>query len=211
MPIEERIVAWSKQRPHWQQIVLQSVADGRAPSEEALAELIEATVEGKRLPGGELNIGHLLASGADAPPVSLESVSELTHVNALSTNAPLTFPGGSLTIVYGDNGSGKSGYARLLKRIAKSRHNEPVLTDVFRDTRVDEPKANLGEAARQEHTSELRRAATDRTSGRVAIGRSMVQTDLQVQVTESCKNFCVLSRSSLFKPSAQIARRTLLK
>ena len=144
MPIEERIVAWSKQRPHWQQIVLQTVADGRTPSEEALAELIEATVEGKRLPGGELNIGHLLASGADAPPVSLESVSELTHVNALSTNAPLTFPGGSLTIVYGDNGSGKSGYARLLKRIAKSRHNEPVLTDVFRDTRVDEPKAKLG-------------------------------------------------------------------
>ena len=110
MPIEEQIVEWSKQRPRWQQIVLRAVADGRTLSDEALAELIEATVEGKGQPGGELEIGHLVASGPDAPPVSLESVSELAHVNALSTTAPLTFPGGSLTIVYGDNGSGKSGY-----------------------------------------------------------------------------------------------------
>ena len=143
MPLEERIVEWSKQRPRWQRIVLRAVADGHTPSEDALVELIEATVKGKRLPSAELEIGHLVASGADDPPVSLKSISELAHVNALSTTAQLTVPKGSLTIVYGDNASGKSGFARLLKRVAKSRHNERVLTDVFRDTRGDEPKATL--------------------------------------------------------------------
>ena len=36
-----------------------------------------------------------------------------------------------MTIVYGDNGSGKSGYARLLKKVAGARHQEDILCDVF--------------------------------------------------------------------------------
>ena len=144
MPLEERIVAWSRQRPRWQQIVLRGVADGRPPSEDALDELIDAVVEERCLEGGELEMGHLVAGPADAPPVSLESLAEPAHVNALSTTVPLTFAEGGITIVYGDNGSGKSGYARLLKRIARSRHDETVLTDVFRDTSGHEPTAKLG-------------------------------------------------------------------
>ena len=45
--------------------------------------------------------------------------------------------------MYGDNGSGKSGYARLLKRITGARHHEEVLTDVFRDTGLEQPSAIL--------------------------------------------------------------------
>ena len=74
-----------------------------------MVELMEATAKGKRLPSAELEIGHLVASCADDPPVSLKSISELAHVNALSTAAQLTVPEGSLTIVYGDSESGKSG------------------------------------------------------------------------------------------------------
>ena len=45
--------------------------------------------------------------------------------------------------MYGDNGSGKSGYARLLKRITRARHQEDILTDVFRDTSLAKPTAVL--------------------------------------------------------------------
>ena len=119
-------------------------------SDEALDKLIDAVVAGKRLTGDGLEIEHLVASVSDAPPVSLASVSEPSHVNALSTTVPLTFLEDGLTIVYGDNGSGKSGYARLLKRIARSRHSEPVLTDVFRDTPGLEPTAMLDVRVGQE-------------------------------------------------------------
>ena len=144
MPLEQGIVAWSRQRPQWQQIMLQEAAEGRLLSDEALEELIDAVVAGKRLKASGLEIEHLVASASDAPPVSLASVSEPSHVNALSSAKPLTFPGDGITIVYGDNGSGKSGYARLLKRLARSRHSETVLTDVFRDTPGPEPTAKLG-------------------------------------------------------------------
>ncbi|MDD9980906.1 MAG: hypothetical protein OXU81_06035 [Gammaproteobacteria bacterium] len=106
-------------------------------------ELIDAVVAEKPLRGSGLEIEHLAASAPAAPPVSLASVSEPSHVNALSSTAPLTFPASGITIVYGDNGSGKSGYARLLKRIARSRHSETVLTDVFRDTPGIDPTAKL--------------------------------------------------------------------
>ena len=144
MPLEEGIVAWSRQRPQWQQIMLRGVAEGRPLSDEALDELIDAVVAEKRLTGGGLEMAHLVSSATDASPVSLASVAEPAHVNALSSAVPLTFLEDGITIVYGDNGSGKSGYARLLKRIARSRHSETVLTDVFRDTPGLEPTAKLG-------------------------------------------------------------------
>lgn len=144
MPLEERIEAWSKQRPAWQRIVLQQVAVGNPLSADALDQLIDAVVAGKRIPGADLEVAHLAPPAGEARAVSLGSISDPTHVNALSATTPLTFPRGGLTVVYGDNGSGKSGYARLLKRVARSRHSEDVLTDVFRDTNVERPTANLG-------------------------------------------------------------------
>ena len=41
--------------------------------------------------------------------ITIYSVKDLEHVNALSSSEPLTFDATGLTIVYGDNGSGKSG------------------------------------------------------------------------------------------------------
>ena len=143
MPIEERIVAWSRQRPQWQQVVLGSVAGGEPLSNDGLEQLVDAVVDERALPAKGLEIEHLLGASAAGSAVRLESISEPRHVNALSSAAALTFPEGGLAIVYGDNGSGKSGYARLLKRIARSRHHEDVLTDVFRDTAVDQATAKL--------------------------------------------------------------------
>ena len=143
MPLEERIVAWSKPRPAWQRIVLREVAVGSPMSREALGLLVDAMVAGESIGDADLELGHLTTSAAQAPPVSLQSISDPTHVNALSTTTPLTFSESGLTVVYGDNGSGKSGYARLLKRLTRSRHQEDVLSDVFRATAVDRPGANL--------------------------------------------------------------------
>ena len=144
MPLEERIVKWSQHRPQWQQIMLRGVAEGRPLSDDALNGLIDAVVAEKPISGGGLEMAHLAASAPATPPVSLASVSEPSHVNALSSTASLTVSENGITIVYGDNGSGKSGYARLLKRMARSRHSETVLTDVFRDTPGVDPTAKLG-------------------------------------------------------------------
>ena len=43
------------------------------------------------------------------------------HVNALAPDQRLTLHRVGLTIIYGDNGSGKSGYARILKKVCRAR------------------------------------------------------------------------------------------
>ena len=73
----------------------------------------------------------------------LRSIREAKNVNALVDAQVLTFAAAGLTVVYGDNASGKSGYARLVKAVAGARHREPVHTNVFSDGRGQDQKAEI--------------------------------------------------------------------
>lgn len=139
MSLEERIIEWSKERPAWQREVMRRVAAGETFSDEEYDRLVDAIVEEKELPAGEFGLRQLAKPAVGDLPVHLLAIERPEHVNALEAKEPLTFEPRGLTVVYGDNGSGKSGYARLLKRIARARHREDVLTDVFRDTSVEKP------------------------------------------------------------------------
>ena len=143
MALEERIVAWSKERPAWQREVMLRVATGEILSEEDYDHLVDRIVVFAPGPTAAFGLEHLPKAATEAPSVRLESITNTEHVNALASEEPLTFALNGLTIVYGDNGSGKSGYARLLKRITRARHQEDVLSNVFEDTTMDKPTANL--------------------------------------------------------------------
>lgn len=143
MALEELIVAWSQERPAWQREVMRRVAAGEVLSSKDYDLLLEAIVEAKEVPAGQFGLEQFPQTVSGDLPVSLVAIENPEHVNALESKEPLTFGLQGLTIVYGDNGSGKSGYARLLKRIARARHKEDVLTDVFRDTSLSQPTAAL--------------------------------------------------------------------
>lgn len=143
MALEELIVAWSQERPAWQREVMRRVAAGDVLSNEDYDSLVEGIAEAKDLPAGQFGLEQLPQAASQDLPVCLVAIQRAEHVNALESKEPLTFAPQGLTIVYGDNGSGKSGYARLLKRITRARHKEDVLTDVFRDTSMAQPTAAL--------------------------------------------------------------------
>jgi energy-coupling factor transporter ATP-binding protein EcfA2 len=143
VPLEEQIVEWSASRPPWQRVVLKRVAMGHVLSDEEYDQLVDALVSSKEVGDANFGLEQLPQVKAGDPPVRLVSVAHPEHVNALTSDKPLTFEGTGLTLIYGDNGSGKSGYARLLKRIARARHQEEVLSDVFRDTALMKPRAAL--------------------------------------------------------------------
>ena len=144
MALEEDIVNWSKDRPAWQREVMRRTAAGVLLSDDdydqLVDEILNAPDDGL---GSAFGLEHLPKATAEDPPVRIVSIAKPEHVNALASDQPLTFEIKGLTIVYGDNGSGKSGYARLLKRITRARHQEEVLSDVFRDTTLAKPTASL--------------------------------------------------------------------
>ena len=65
-------------------------------------------------------------SGAPATQtqVSLHAIEDVHNVNAIPDGSRLPFGTTGLTVIYGQNGSGKSGYARVLKRACKARDTE---------------------------------------------------------------------------------------
>jgi hypothetical protein len=65
---------------------------------------------------------HLPASPGAAGSVRLKEIRNVVGVNNLAPGQILTFDPTGLTIVYGKNGTGKSGYARILKRACRSRN-----------------------------------------------------------------------------------------
>ena len=64
--------------------------------------------------------------------VILKSVRTLRGVNRIPDQSLLPFGHQGLTAIYGENGSGKSGYARVLKRACRARDTqERILPNVF--------------------------------------------------------------------------------
>jgi FtsZ-binding cell division protein ZapB len=141
MALEELIVEWSKGRPAWQRQVMRRVATGDVLTDQDYDRLVEDILVGKQIPEPVFGLEQLPQTGSEDPAVYLVSIEKPEHVNALESKEPLTIEPTGLTIIYGDNASGKSGYARLLKRITRARHQEDVLSDVFRDTAVAKPTA----------------------------------------------------------------------
>lgn len=76
-----------------------------------------------------------------APPLSLARLSEVRGVNALVPGAIIK-PHEGLTILYGENGTGKTGYSRVFKALANSRTADTILGDIEADT-AEAQKAKL--------------------------------------------------------------------
>ena len=75
-------------------------------------------------------------------PVSLSALTHLRGVNALAPDQTLTF-GPALTIVYGANAAGKSGYTRILKRACRARGAEEILGNVVSGTLPKRPSSRI--------------------------------------------------------------------
>ena len=67
----------------------------------------------------------------DDQDIRLKSISALNNVNALSSIRKLEFSPHGLTVIFGENGAGKSGYARVIKRACNAYSNKKILSNVF--------------------------------------------------------------------------------
>ena len=129
------ILQWSLSRPDWQRDALRRLFASESISTEAVTELVELCKAAHGLASGPrtarpLTEQHLAVKNRDANVVSLVSVTHHHGVNALATEQTVSF-GPSLTVVYGENAAGKSGYTRILKRACRSRGMEDILGNVL--------------------------------------------------------------------------------
>lgn len=61
--------------------------------------------------------------------IRLSKITNIDNINALSKTSELEFAPSGLTVVYGDNGSGKSSYVSILKHSCNTRGHKPRIND----------------------------------------------------------------------------------
>ncbi|WP_142849527.1 AAA family ATPase [Telmatospirillum sp. J64-1] len=114
------LVAWAEKRPAWQRDALRRLVTGETLDDQAIAELTELCLDPTRT-HAPISQSHIAAETSAAEPISLLSIKNPTAINALASQQELSFEPSGLTVIYGDNGSGKSGYVRVLKHACRSR------------------------------------------------------------------------------------------
>lgn len=132
MSIEKDIVEWANGRAPWQRVLIHKIVKGEAIDDAFIASFASQIVAGTVVaPPTKLTATDLPTGSSGGPSVCLTGVCDVKNVNGLVDGQSLTFGDVGLTIAYGDNGSGKSGYARVVKELTDARHKEPVLPDAF--------------------------------------------------------------------------------
>lgn len=130
------IIQWAATQPAWRRDALRRLLVGAfsKADEDECYELLRAEHGActTTLKADALDAKHLPVRSASAVSVKLISLDNIANVNRLASDAAFTPAKSGLTLIYGDNGSGKSGFTRILKKACRARdHKETILPDVF--------------------------------------------------------------------------------
>jgi AAA domain len=137
------LVGWANGQDAWlRRLTLEVIATGRPLSATQMDVIYQTFLVEKALAPGDPVTVPLLSddsSLADAgSPLTLVRLSELKNVNALTAGQGIEF-NPKLTVVFGENACGKTGYVRVLKKAAAVRTTENVIPDVTQPRRPSEP------------------------------------------------------------------------
>ncbi len=133
------LVDWSKTLPLWQRDALRRLYQSCSLTETDKSELLTLCRHSSgllatdaRVPTAEpLSKDHVPGGPTTSETVTIASISNVKQVNALVADQSLLFSENGLTVVYGDNGAGKSGYSRILKRVCRARASETILPNIY--------------------------------------------------------------------------------
>ncbi len=127
------ILAWSNSCPAWQRdALLRLCTKGELDG----ADLEDLTALCKSNGKGSIVLAaqHIPDPESAAMTVNLGAIYGVENVNALKEGERLTFDKKGVTVVYGDNGSGKSGYVRILKKVCRARmssKNDSISPNIY--------------------------------------------------------------------------------
>ena len=130
--VQQDIRNWLHQQQDWfQQAAEQLLTSG--PLAEGDVQAITDRL--KTAEGRQRTTHRTFDALTEAPDTTTElrlvAVGGITGIENLAPRRPLTFGTGNLVVVYGHNGSGKSGFTRILKRVCGKPRAADLKTNVY--------------------------------------------------------------------------------
>jgi len=125
MNLRDKIWEWADGLKDWQNDLLRRIYESGELTETDLKEVKEnllATLRDLDLPHvvSRLQKDQIQTGISDEEPVRIKKLSNLKNVGKVNEDGSLTFLSDGLTIIYGENGAGKSSYARVLKKACRA-------------------------------------------------------------------------------------------
>ena len=137
---------WANSNDEWVRLLISEVVTtGRPVGEPTIEKAYQLFRQEKALDKRDLPAVPKLKVEArrdeSAPALTLTRLSDVHGVNALAVDQAIE-PHEGLTILYGENGTGKTGYSRIFKALANSRTVDTILGNIDADT-VEAQSATL--------------------------------------------------------------------
>lgn len=139
----DEIKTWINGLPYWAMWIAEKLINKKIITEEASDKayhyfLEDAGLNDKKLEREEIKINiNGAIDGKTIENLQLLEISGNKNVNALENNQKITF-GKNITVIYGSNGSGKTGYIRLMNNLFNSRGDKELLTNIYLE-KLDDP------------------------------------------------------------------------
>lgn len=146
----DELLTWASGRNVWQQDALRRLALNGELLDEDLEELRQQIERLAGLPTKNapepvpLNREHMSAGVGNDPRTVLASLGPVRNIDKLAPDQPaLRFAINGVTLVYGANASGKSGYCRIAKQLCRSLSQGSIRSDVYREDQTDPPEVSV--------------------------------------------------------------------
>ena len=139
MPILNDIIDWVENKPVFWQVAINRLIRNNELTDNDISELKEICKVDYGLSDFDFDevdfddLRDFANNATSSDNIMLTKISNVDNINALSKTSELEFASNGLTLVYGDNGSGKSSYVSILKHACNTRGNKPKINDNLYD------------------------------------------------------------------------------
>ena len=123
---------WLHKQPDWLQVASERILKQGSLSSIDVKDIVARlkTAEGQKV-SAHRSFDSLAQPTAAGSALRLKSIDALTGIEGLAPRRPMVFGLTNLTVIYGHNGSGKSSYARLLKKVTGKPRAFDLKPNVF--------------------------------------------------------------------------------
>jgi hypothetical protein len=132
------LMGWAADQPEWVKDSLRRIAVAADNSvEQADAECIFDNMRAAAGAGSSshpmfpIDASHLGTDSGEDRRTVLAQLGPVQNIDRLASGQKLRMAGSGITLVYGENGSGKSGYTRIAKRLCRSLTSDHLRRNVF--------------------------------------------------------------------------------
>ncbi|BES61596.1 AAA family ATPase [Dysgonomonas capnocytophagoides] len=151
MSILNDIIDWVENKPVFWQVMIDRLIRNNSLTEDDIIEIKEISKVQYGLSNFEYidvdfeDLREFANNATSSEDILLSKIYNIDNINALSTTNELKFALNGLTVVYGDNGSGKSSYTSILKHTCNTRGHKPTINDNLYDSTCigKDKKANI--------------------------------------------------------------------